>query len=278
MTDTVSFSDLQFEKILTTIESLKNGGIHWELVIPVFLSAALGMGVGLGLEYFKSYRERRTLALERAKKELTQINITTVGLAHNVSALLHLVMQNILPHHAASTAAFQALQATNNVAESLRLFALSLHEYRGLMMTCPDMHFYEFDFLDKLPFIVEKDVELLQQAEWMINEQRVLRSAMKDRNNFIETARITTTQGEQTFYQLDTILQLQKGVANAECVSALQLFEKYLSVAKSLESVGKGYRVNGKVTMFHPPDALADAMRRLKVIYDNAVREMTAAQ
>ena len=52
MTDIVSFSDLQFEKILTTIESLKHGGIYWELVIPVFLSAALGMGVGVGFEYF----------------------------------------------------------------------------------------------------------------------------------------------------------------------------------------------------------------------------------
>ena len=101
---------------------------------------------------------------------------------------------------------------------------------------------------------------------------------MKDRNNFIESARIATTQGEQTFYQLDTMLQLQKGVANAECVSALQLFEKYLLVVNNLEIVGKGYRVNGKRTTFHPPDALADAMTRLKVIYDGAVREMPAVQ
>ena len=39
------------------------------------------------------------------------------------------------------------------------------------MMKCPDMHFYEFDFLDRLPFIVEKDVELLQQAGWMITNK-----------------------------------------------------------------------------------------------------------
>lgn len=187
-------------------------------------------------------------------------------------------MQNILPHHAASTAAFRALQATNKVAENLQSFALSLHEYRGLMMTCPDMHFYELDVLERLPFIVEKDVELLQQAGWMINQQRLFRSAMADRNKFIESARMATPQGEQTFYQLDTMLQLQKNVANAECVSALQLFEKYLVVAKNLETVAKGYKVKGKKTTFHPPEALADAISRLKVIYDSAIRDMPAVQ
>ncbi len=89
---------------------------------------------------------------------------------------------------------------------------------------------------------------------------------------------MATPQGEQTFYQLDTMLQLQKNVANAECVSALQLFEKYLVVAKNLETVAKGYKVKGKKTTFHPPEALADAISRLKVIYDSAIRDMPAVQ
>jgi len=86
MTDTVAFSDIQLQKILTTLEAMKSVGIHREQVIPVFLSAALGMSVGVELEYFKSFRERS------------------------------------------------------------------------------DPHFFEHDFLDRLPFIVEKDPQLLKQS------------------------------------------------------------------------------------------------------------------
>jgi hypothetical protein len=68
---------------------MKSDGVHWEQVIPVFLSAALGMSVGIGLEYFKRYLERNKVELERDKKELNQINIATVAIAYNIEALIH---------------------------------------------------------------------------------------------------------------------------------------------------------------------------------------------
>jgi hypothetical protein len=61
-------------------------------------------------------------------------------------------------------------------------------------------------------------------------------------------------------------------------VSALQLFESYLGVAKSLETVAKTYKVKGKMTTFYPPDALAEAMKQLKEISNRAVSDMPVAQ
>jgi hypothetical protein len=229
MTDTVSFSDIQLQKILTTLESMKSDGVHWEQVIPVFLSAALGMSVGIGLEYFKRYLERNKVELERDKKELNQINIATVAIAYNIEALIHLVMQNILPHHSQSVAAFQALQETTKEPEKIKQFALTLYIYPALMMTSPDVNFIELDFLERLPFLIEKDPQLLQQAGWIGNLVRSLRNAIAERNKLIESARLAATQGGGglNFYQLDSILQLQTSVAVSECVSALQLFKQY---------------------------------------------------
>ncbi|MGB8900369.1 MAG: hypothetical protein WCC90_14520 [Methylocella sp.] len=45
MTDAISLNDAQLQKILTTLESLKSGGMHWE----IFGSALLGFLVGIGL-------------------------------------------------------------------------------------------------------------------------------------------------------------------------------------------------------------------------------------
>jgi hypothetical protein len=66
MTDVISLNDIQLQKILTTLESLKSGGRHWE----IFGSALLGFLVGIGLDYVKSYREKAKSATERSNKEI----------------------------------------------------------------------------------------------------------------------------------------------------------------------------------------------------------------
>jgi hypothetical protein len=281
MTDTVSFSDAQLQKILSVLETAKSGGIHWEQVIPVFLSAALGMSVGIGLEYFKASRERKKASSEQAKRELNQINLGTIGLAYNIETLIHLSMQNLLPHFYQSAAALQALYETNREPSKVTVFAMELYKYPALMMTSPDMHFADHDFLERLPFIVEKDAQLLQQAGWVVSLLRTLRNSLSERNKLIESARVAATQSGAsglTFYQLDSILQIQLAVSKSECVAASQLFTSYLYVARSLQTVATTYTAWGHAKTFVPPDALADAMKRLKIIADDAISEMPAVQ
>jgi hypothetical protein len=76
-------------------------------------------------------------------------------------------------------------------------------------MTCPEMHFVEWDFFRELPFLVEKDPELLKQAEWLLRRAREINKNIIDKNQYIQTAMsLSASQRGLNFYQLDGILQL----------------------------------------------------------------------
>ncbi len=90
MTDSIAFSDAQIQKLLASLEALKpSNGIHWETVIPVFLSAFLAMCVGIALELYKGRRERIKAVEKKAKDELTAINVATVAMSTNLELLEH---------------------------------------------------------------------------------------------------------------------------------------------------------------------------------------------
>jgi hypothetical protein len=55
------------------------------------------------------------------------------------------------------------------------------------MMTCPEMHFVEWDFFKELPFLVEKDPELLRQAGWLLRRAREINKAISDRNGAVRS-------------------------------------------------------------------------------------------
>ena len=178
----IAFNDTQLQAILATLKSLKSGGIHWEQVIPIFVSAFLAMFVGICLEYFKSWREKKKTTKERLEREVGLINTVIVGIGYNLEALLNLVDLNIIPHHQETHEAYAALQATNGDGGKIQQFALSLSRYPALMRTCPELYITETDFLEKLAFIVEKDPELVKKTGWIINLSRILKNAIRDRN------------------------------------------------------------------------------------------------
>jgi hypothetical protein len=103
MTDPIAFSDAQFQKLLASLDALKpSGGVHWETVVPVFLSALFAMCIGIALEHYKGRRERLKAAEKKAKEELTAINVATVAMATNLELLVHYTFQNVIPHFEAS--------------------------------------------------------------------------------------------------------------------------------------------------------------------------------
>jgi hypothetical protein len=277
MNDAAVLSDTQLQKVLDAIHALKDSSSHWDQFIPVFLSAFLAMLVGISLEYFKSSREKHKLDVERQKRELQQINGVIVGIAYNVERLLHATFQNLLPHYEQSHAAYAVLMATDGDGNKIRGHAASYGKnYPALMMTCPDMHFVEFDFLEKLPFLIARNAELVKKAAWMVSYSRIIATAIADRNKDIADAnRLVSGQGGAlNFHQLHSILQLQTAVSNSECVHALRLFETFLSIAQSLHQINDTYRVEGEKTKFIAPDALEEALEKLGAISETCVAEM----
>lgn len=186
--------------------------------------------------------------MERLQKEVQQINGVTVGIAYNIEVLLHATYQNILPHHAESLAAYTALMGTDGDGEKIGAFARDLFRYGALMMTCPGMHFVEFDFLEKLPFLIERDAALVKKAGWMVKFSRNLDNAIEDRNRQIDKTHtaLTAQGGALNFHQLRSALQMQTAVANAECLNAFELFKIFLSIAESLEAISRNYPVKAR--------------------------------
>ncbi|MFI5020692.1 MAG: hypothetical protein ACHQRJ_03425 [Alphaproteobacteria bacterium] len=160
--------------------------------------------------------------------------------------------------------------------ERLAQFAASLHTYPALMMTCPEMHFIEWDFFKELPFIVEKDPELLKQAAWLISRSREIANATKNRNRYIEMALSTTSsqQGALNFHQLHSVLQLQTSVSDSESVTALQFFELLLDIDKKLEAINGTYKIAAKKSKLTPPEPLQIAMDQLREIFNTVVPNM----
>jgi hypothetical protein len=250
---------------------------QWVQVGSVFLSALLAMIVGILLDLFKRHRDAVKAMLEKQRREVQQINGVIAGIGFNVETLLHLVMQNILPHHRQSHAAYKALCALPRDGESIKQFALSLHQYPALMMTCPELHFIESDFWKDIPFIIEKDPELVKQSGWLMSYAREIQNATTQRNKNIEAARTLASQqgGGLNFYVLDSVLQMQASVSDSECVTSLEFFRVCLRMAAHLEQILRTYRATpGNKTTLTPPTPLPDAMNKLKKIADELIPQM----
>jgi hypothetical protein len=232
-----------------------------------FLSALLAMLVGIGMEYLKRWLDNRKSAHERLKIEVQQINTVIVGIGYNIDILIHLVFQSIIPHHQQTHEVYAALQSAGTDNDKLTRVFRSLGEYQALLMLCPEPFLIETDFFAKTAFITEKEPELVKQACWIISLSRILNNAIRDRNKNIEMARTATTaQGQLTFYQLDNILHLIASIADSECVTTLQLLEKLLSTARSLETLNAAYQIPDKKWKLKPNPALDEAMNQLRQI------------
>jgi hypothetical protein len=273
VTEPASLSDLQLQKILSSIETLRPSGIHWETVIPVFVSALPAMCVGIGLEYFKSYREIKKSDLKKRKEELTEINIATIALAYNLELLIHFSFQNVIPHYEHSQAAYRALKLVPHSEPQIAAFIQSLGKYPYMMMTAPELNFLEHDFFGRIPFVISKDPELLKQANWLTHLSRVLRRHLYDRNSQIELARSQGLSGV-SFPAVGSAIQVQASLANSECVTILSAIEQIPMMTQTLELVGRSYKNAGKLSTLVPAPALHEAITRLRAIAEPLIQAM----
>lgn len=259
----------QFQQLLAAMNAFHVAGWRqWMPVLAVPVSAFFAMLVGIGLEMYKTSREQKKRALEKLTKEVSQINIAIIGIAYNIGTLLHIVFQNILPHYKQTHAAYRELHQLKSDSSKLTEFFRSLHKYPALMMTSPDIYFVEVDFFREMPFIAEKDPNLVNDAGWLVGRTKEMYSTTRDRNRYIEAARgaVFGQGGALNFWQLDSILQTMTSISNKECIIALEFFELFLRIGQQLEALNDTYKIDAKKSKLIPPPPLTDAMQQLREI------------
>ena len=89
---------------------------------------------------------------------------------------------------------------------------------------------------------------------------------------------MAATQGGLNFYQLDRNLQIQTSIADSECVTTLQLLEKLIETARSLENLNETYPIQSK-KLVPPkklvlPEAAKEAMNKLREIAEPIICNM----
>ena len=100
----VSLNAEQFRQLLSAL----NPGTSQSL--PIFLSALSAMIVGILLESVRRYLDKSKDERRRNEHEVELLNVATVGIAHNLTLLIHASFQQILPHFDASRAARAELE------------------------------------------------------------------------------------------------------------------------------------------------------------------------
>jgi hypothetical protein len=236
--------------------------------VPIFLAALLGVGVGFFTDWLKTRRENRKLIRERREKELTQLNVVATANAYNIEVLLHTVMQQILPHHEQSHDAAAALRLAKNDLPKLQAFGESMEsDYRAMTTRCPEPYFIELEFFREIPFVLEKDAELVKLSGWMVSFTRLLKDILRERNRRIDMQ--TSANGAEglSVEALEEEIRIQCDIGGTEVTNSFQLFQQFIAICKRLEKIAEGYKtVSGVHLKTHFPAPLGDALRELERI------------
>jgi hypothetical protein len=151
------------------------------------------------------------------------------------------------------------------------------YRYPAVMMISPVPYLIEYDFLEKLPFLLEKQPNLVMESAKQIHFTRQITLRIAERNQHVTNATSNVFQtGTASFNQIQMIIQLQESIGVAECVAALELFEAFERVAKSLEIVVTSYKVKDENSKLVTPPALQEYLAKLKVIRTAAIATMRA--
>jgi hypothetical protein len=276
--------EVQFQKLLEAINNLKDHDTYAERFLvaaaPVFFGAVLGLAFGFFTDWLKTRREKRKSDREREEKELSQLNIISTAMWFNIEEMLHVVMQQILPHREQSYAAAAALQhAIHNEAE-LPVFGASMQSKFPAMTTrCPVPHFIEFDLFKEIPFALEKDPELLKLSGWIISYENKTRETIIERNRMIDNAYTYSMNIGLNIEDISEQIRIQSHIGNIEAINALMLIRQVRALCKKIEALLKGYNHLPNVKLKgSPPPALDEAVRALELIAKEVVPDFPSAE
>lgn len=131
-----------------------------------------------------------------------------------------------------------------------------------MMTRCPEPYFIDLEFFKDIPFVIEKELELLKRSGWMVFYARALKELISEQNKRIESA-----ESIVDFQVLEEQIRVQANIADSEIINSLMLFEQFVIICKKLKKVTKRYKKKFGVRLaagFPPP--LDDVMRELRRI------------
>jgi hypothetical protein len=272
----VVLTEPQLQKILDAISSIQTGGIGWQTFLPVFLGALSGIIVGIILESYKEFVRKKNAELNKRRAELTEINIAMVALASQLELLLHFAFQIVIPHFNDTHVAYERISKWTKTDQDMsELIALINRDHPRMMMTAPELTLVEHDFFGRLSFAIEKEPDLLQQANWLRQLTRDLRQKLQDRNSHIEIALSEAKKGPVNFGTVSGTVQVQDSVAISEVITLLQAIEQIQKVAQTLERIGRGYRDVGQPKRLVSPQATEKAVKCLRSIAEPHIQSMS---
>jgi hypothetical protein len=175
----LSLNEQQLHQIVTALNSQQR---LWP-VASVFVSALLAMIVGILLDRIRAWFERRKNSREKQIHEIQQINAVISGITFNIELLSHIASQNILLHYKDSATMDQKIRHAGPNDSSIHSLIINMNnEYPFVFMTCPNMYLLEYDFSEKLPFIIERDAEIVKHSGWLVNGIREIKNTTSRRN------------------------------------------------------------------------------------------------
>jgi hypothetical protein len=143
----------------------------------------------------------------------------------------------------------QEAQGNNNLINQI---IRSQPQYPSLFTTCPQMSLIQCEFSVELPFVIERDPEMVKHSGWLVAGVREIEEVTGQRNRNIESAAnvINFREGAENLYSFQSAIQLQTRISNTECIVALQLFEVLIRLGGGLEKVNEGYSISAKKSRF----------------------------
>jgi hypothetical protein len=192
-----------------------------------------------------------------------QLNGVASAMGYNMEALLHTVMQQILPHREQSHAALAAVRASGKNAMQLSAFIELMHsKFTAMMTRCPEPYFVDLEFFKDIPFVIEKDLDLLKRSGWMVFYARALKELINEQNKRIESAEII---GD--LQVLEEQIRVQANIGDGEVINSLLLFEQFVVICKRLKKITMSYRKKfGVRVALVFPSPLDHVMRELRRI------------
>ncbi|MGD9541965.1 hypothetical protein [Methylocystis sp.] len=151
------------------------------------------------------------------------------------------INQQIIPHFDQSHAAYSELKRRSQNPDLLAEFAFNLSKYNQMTTLCPSFPFFRKSMIDELPFLIEKNPDLVLEHERLQSYYELFSSTISERNNNINTTLRLATVSKLTFLQLDMAISLQVNVSLVECVYSYYLLGVSIKIVRALEKVGTTY-------------------------------------
>ena len=264
-----SIDNAQWERLLDAVKSLVDHQSYWGHFLtqaaPVFLGSLLGIGSALFLDWLKTRREASKALKDGRKQELAQLNLVSTAMGFNLENLQHIAMQQVLPHFHQSYAANLEVESFKTAEEVMRFGATMSDRFPKMTTRCPELFFFELEFLKEIPFVLEKDPEILKLSGWMTNFMNELRNNLKDRNERIDAA-----GRESSGFTVPDLLEhvrVQMVIGSAEVVHTYQLMQQVMAICEKLKNVVEKYKdIKGAHLKVIAPEPLAETMAELKQI------------